>query len=98
MHDVEIPSPDGLPSVPRETEIAERPTGPSLRLLAPGGKVLVGMVRFQTRATGEFDKVTFYLDDKPVISKRRPPYSVELARQLVLQGRLAAPRRRQHAG
>ena len=50
----------------------------ALRLYPPPGGVHVGKLRFRARASVELDKVTFYLDDKPVLSKRRAPYSVEL--------------------
>jgi Ca-activated chloride channel family protein len=76
VREIEVPSSQGLPSV--STAVAQRPSGPSLRLLPPPGNIQVGLVRFRTRVTGEFEKVTFYLDDKPVLTKRSPPYSVEL--------------------
>lgn len=49
-----------------------------LRLVAPPRWVLTGLVRFKTFAAGHFDNVVFYLDGKPLLRKRRPPYSVEL--------------------
>jgi Ca-activated chloride channel homolog len=36
------------------------------------------MQRFDTLSTGDFDKVTFALDGKAVLTKRKPPFSVEL--------------------
>ncbi len=51
----------------------------SLRLIPPGeGRIHVGMTRFETQAVGTFDEVTFMLDDRPILTKTRPPYSVEL--------------------
>ena len=81
--DIDIPSPEGLPPAPTSTSLIagnhdDGGAEHSLRLIAPPGDIHTGMVRFSTRARGEFDKVTFFLDDKPVITKRRPPYSVEL--------------------
>ncbi len=49
-----------------------------LRLVAPARLVLTGLVRFKTFAAGEFDKVSFFLDGKPLLTKKSPPYSVEL--------------------
>ena len=49
-----------------------------LRLVTPSRTVMTGLVRFKTFAAGEFDRVSFLLDGKPVLTKRRPPYSVEL--------------------
>ena len=51
----------------------------SLRLIPPDeGRIQVGMTRFETQAIGTFDEVTFMLDDRPILTKNRPPYSVEL--------------------
>jgi Ca-activated chloride channel family protein len=49
-----------------------------LRLVPPSHSVFTGLVRFDTVVSGNFDRVTFSIDDKPILSKRRPPYSVEL--------------------
>ena len=77
VRQIEIPSPGGLPPVPAvPAETARR--GPSLHLVPPLGDVHVGMVRFRAWAEGELDEVRYYLDGRPVFSKRRPPYSVEL--------------------
>jgi len=75
---VEVPSPEGLPSVPEPELLVEEATGPALRLVEPPGDVLSGLVRFRAYAEGELDRVTFYLDGQRVLSKRSPPYSVEL--------------------
>jgi VWFA-related protein len=50
----------------------------SLKLLRPFGELQTGMQRFDTLTTGAISKVTFALDGKPVLTKQRPPYSVEL--------------------
>lgn len=51
----------------------------TIQLIEPPGDLHTGMMRLDTLTTGEdFDKVTFFLDSRPVLSKRRPPYSVEL--------------------
>lgn len=79
---IEVPSPEGLPSAPTPSLASLSGTGSdadySLRLLSPSGSLLVGLVRFNTRAHGDFDRVAFFLDEKQVISKRRAPYSVEI--------------------
>ena len=49
-----------------------------LRLVAPPHAVLTGLARFKTFVAGDFDRVSFLLDGKPILTKRRPPYSVEL--------------------
>ncbi len=51
----------------------------SLRLIPPQGGLKTGFVRFDTLVSGdEIEKVRFYLDDKFVLAKNRPPYSVEI--------------------
>jgi len=50
----------------------------SLKLVRPFGELQTGMQRFDTLSRGDFDKVTFALDGKAVLTKRKPPYSVEL--------------------
>ncbi|MEM7588473.1 MAG: VWA domain-containing protein, partial [Acidobacteriota bacterium] len=49
-----------------------------LRLVAPQRLVLTGLQRFKTFSAGQFDRVSFFLDNKPILTKRSPPYSVEL--------------------
>ena len=49
-----------------------------VRLLPPPGVVHTGLVRFKTLTAGDIDRVTFLLDDQPILTKNRPPFSVEL--------------------
>ncbi len=51
----------------------------SVRLASGNLDLQRGLVRFEATAEGEaIRKVTFYLDERPVLTKTRPPYSVEL--------------------
>ncbi len=51
----------------------------SLRLIPPQGGLQTGFVRFDTLVSGdEIEKVRFYLDDKFMLTKNRPPYNVEI--------------------
>ena len=51
----------------------------TVRLIPPFGELLTGMQRFDTLTTGQnIGQVTFALDGKPVLTKKRPPFSVEL--------------------
>jgi VWFA-related protein len=86
VREVEVPGPEGLADDPGQslmallqgTRGATGGEGPSLRLAAPAGGALAGPVRFTARAEGEIDKVTFLLDNRPVFTLSRPPWSVEL--------------------
>jgi len=77
VREVDVPSTSGLPAVelPAEAAAAE---GPALTLVTPSEAALAGKVRFRAVARAELEKVTFYLDGEPRLSKRSPPYSVEI--------------------
>jgi Ca-activated chloride channel family protein len=62
----------------------------TLKLVAPFGELQTGMQRFDTLTTGvaNIAKVTFSIEGKAVLTKQRPPYSVELD-----LGALPRPRR-----
>jgi len=60
----------------------------TIKILRPPGDLQAGMLRFDTMATGDIASVTFSLDGKPVLTKKKPPYSVELD-----LGSLPRPRR-----
>jgi len=52
----------------------------TIRLLAPPEGLMTGKARVEAVTTGEgIARVTFLLNGKPVLSKARPPYSVELS-------------------
>ena len=59
-----------------------------LKLLEPFGELKTGMNRFDTVTSADIVKVTFAMDGKPVLTKRTPPFSVELD-----LGSLPRPRR-----
>lgn len=51
----------------------------SLRLIAPPkNQLLTGFSRFDTLATGAITKVRFLLDNKLIVTKNQPPFSVEV--------------------
>jgi Ca-activated chloride channel family protein len=56
---------------------------PAIQIVRPNGEMQTGMQRFDTLTTGGglsggIAGVTFTLDGKPVLTKRKPPFSVEL--------------------
>ncbi len=59
---------------------APEPAGEvALELVSEGTELKSGLTRFSARISGgEVHKVSFLLDDRPVLTKTRPPYSVEL--------------------
>ena len=81
---LEVPS---LESAEGETAVAEggteesaAPVAPEIRILEPAEGVLTGSVRFEALAQGEgIHKVGFLLDGKKLLTKTRPPYSIDVA-------------------
>jgi len=54
-------------------------TEPSLRLLAPTDQLVTGLVRVEADVRGVVPtRVDFELDGKPLLSKRRAPFSIEV--------------------
>lgn len=52
---------------------------PSLRLLAPTDQLVIGLVRVEADVRGIVPaRVDFELDGKPLLSKRRAPFSIEI--------------------
>ncbi|MEM8933653.1 MAG: VWA domain-containing protein, partial [Acidobacteriota bacterium] len=50
-----------------------------LRLIPPQGELLTGFTRFDAVVAGdEIAKVRFVLDDKPLLTKNRPPFQVSI--------------------
>lgn len=84
--DGQVPPPP--PSTPQEIDSARRLAEATaalargettVKILQPHGEIQTGMLRFDTLTTGSgIAKVTFALDGKPVLTKQKPPYSVEL--------------------
>ncbi len=85
-----VPSVEGLASqsapvaTPAEAQLAEAeaaaPTGDhTVRLYSPGGELRTGKLRIEATTTGDgVARVAFALNGKPLLSKARPPWSVEL--------------------
>jgi VWFA-related protein len=62
-----------------EANAALRSGETTIKIVPPHGELQTGMQRFDTLATGAgIARVTFSLDGKPVLTKKAPPFSVEL--------------------
>ena len=51
---------------------------PLLKILPPNREAPVGLLRLEAEAAPPIKKVEFYLDDKLVVARTRPPYTVEI--------------------
>jgi len=62
-----------------EANAALRSGETAIKIVPPLGQLQTGQQRFDTLTIGgNIDRVTFALDGKPVLTKKAPPYSVEL--------------------
>jgi VWFA-related protein len=81
--ELEVPEAEGEPAVAAaggegEAQL-EEPTEARIELAAQDTELQSGKRRFVANVSGsEVAKVRFLLDDEPVLTKTRPPYSVEL--------------------
>ncbi len=86
---VEAVAPAALPSaadpeaaeaarVLAEANAALRSGEVTVQLIPPVGELQTGMQRFDALTTGPIASVTFQLDGKTVLTKKAPPFSVEL--------------------
>jgi VWFA-related protein len=61
---------------------AEEPAGtsaePKLKILAPSREAPIGLLRLEAVVAPPIEKVEFYLEDKRLVTRTRPPYSVEI--------------------
>ncbi len=84
--DLEVPAAEavevaaGAPSGPLSSPPEDAAAGAAaLELVSEGTELKSGLTRFSARITGgEVHKVSFLLDDRAVLTKTRPPFSVEL--------------------
>jgi Ca-activated chloride channel family protein len=79
------PTAPTAPATPAVAALAEANTGSALsdeqaiRILAPPPGLVTGKIRLEANATGEgIARVSFLLNGKTILTKARPPYSVEL--------------------
>ncbi len=82
--DFDVPVPQLSGDAPRDTaadEALKRVAGgheSALLLQGPEGEEVTGIQRFSAIVGPKVAKVEFYLDTRPVLTKNRPPYEVEL--------------------
>lgn len=80
-----VPAAPAAPTAPVTTALAEANSGPAMsdeqaiRILPPPPGLITGKIRLEATATGEgIARVSFLLNGKNVLTKAKPPYSVEL--------------------
>ncbi len=66
-------------SILKEANAAIRQGDTTVKIVPMTGEWQTGLVRIDTLTTGsDIDKVSFFLDDQPILTKRKPPFNVEL--------------------
>ncbi|MFL6290620.1 MAG: VWA domain-containing protein [Thermoanaerobaculia bacterium] len=88
QRELEIPSVETAATVPALPALAEANAAAAntvlsdeqgIRILPPPPGLLTGKVRLEAATTGEgIARVSFLLNGKPILTKAKPPYSVEL--------------------
>jgi Ca-activated chloride channel homolog len=61
-----------------EADTAANPAVSKLKILPPSREAPIGLLRLEADASPPITKVEFYLEDKLIVSRTRPPYSVEI--------------------
>jgi Ca-activated chloride channel family protein len=51
---------------------------PLVKILPPSRETPIGLLRLEAEVSPQIRKVEFYLDDKLIVARTRPPYSVEI--------------------
>jgi len=51
---------------------------PMLRIVGPEGDAVSGLHRFEALAREEVRRVSFFLDNEPILTKNRPPFDIDL--------------------
>ncbi len=73
-----LPSAEGIILAEEAAERPATPENPKLKILPPSRETPIGLLRLEAVVAPPIKKVEFYLEDKPLVTRTRPPYSVEI--------------------
>jgi VWFA-related protein len=73
-----LPSAEAVVIVDEAGEAFPTPDRPKLKILPPSREAPVGLLRLEAEVEPPIRRVEFYLDDRLILARTRPPYSVEL--------------------
>ena len=73
-----LPEAEAIVIADQAGEKAENPGAPKLQIMPPAREAPVGLLRLEARVEPPIRKVEFYLEDRLVVTRTRPPYSVEI--------------------
>ncbi len=73
-----LPEAEAIVIADSSREPAARPEAPKLKILPPAREAPVGLLRLEAEVEPPIKKVQFYLDERLILTRTRPPYSVEI--------------------
>jgi VWFA-related protein len=73
-----LPSAEGVLIAEAAEETAAPAAEPRLKILPPSREAPIGLLRLEAVVAPPIEKVEFYLEDKRLVTRTRPPYSVEI--------------------
>jgi Ca-activated chloride channel family protein len=74
----QLPSAEGIIIADEAGEKPATPDSPKLKILPPSRETPIGLLRLEAVVAPPIVKVEFYLEDKRLVSRSKPPYSVEI--------------------
>ncbi len=73
-----LPEAEAIVIADSSREPMARPESPKLKILPPAREAPVGLLRLEAETEPPIKKVEFYLDEKLILTRTRPPYTVEI--------------------
>jgi len=73
-----LPSAEGIVIAEEASEKTANTPEPKLKILPPAREAPIGLLRLEAVVSPPIQKVEFYLEEKRLVTRTRPPYSVEI--------------------
>jgi VWFA-related protein len=73
-----LPSAEAIVIAEESAEKPATPADPKLKILPPARETPIGLLRLEAVVAPPIERVEFYLEDKRILTRTKPPYSVEI--------------------
>ncbi|MGE5278273.1 MAG: VWA domain-containing protein [Acidobacteriota bacterium] len=73
-----LPSAEAIVIAGEAAEKPASPETPKLKILPPSREAPIGLLRLEAVVSPPIERVEFYLEDKRLVTRTRPPFSVEI--------------------
>jgi len=73
-----LPSAEAIVIADEASEKPAAPDTPKLKILPPAREAPIGLLRLEAVVAPPIEKVEFYLEDRRLVTRTKPPYSVEI--------------------